>query len=389
MNLLFLTEYQVVNNQGGVERVTQVLSDFFKQKKINVFNVFIKCHNNKLADNEFHFSNSKIKSIENIQFLRKIISENNISIVINQMGFNVDIIKLLRKINSDITIVSYLHSSLTYEATFNELLLSKGLILNKSLIYNLKVLFKPIYLYILRIKLKINLIFIYKHSNNVILLSDKFTSNFMHITGINNPKKLVFIPNPINPNFQFNIDSLNNKEKTILFVGRLQHGKRVDLILNVWQKLYFEFPDWDLKIIGDGPKFSEIKSLEKKLKLQNVNILGNSSKVETHYSKASIFLSLSAFEGFPMVLTEAATFGVVPVVYNTFESVTDLIINDETGFIVPNLNEEILLSKLRILMTDDILRYNMATKGYNYIRKFKLDKIWVEWELLFKNLYIH
>jgi len=44
----------------------------------------------------------------------------------------------------------------------------------------------------------------------------------------------------------------------------------------------------------------------------------------------------SRFEGWPMVLMEAMQMGVVPVVYNSFESLSDIVVDGENGYIIPN-----------------------------------------------------
>lgn len=387
MNLLFITEYQIVENKGGVERVSQILSEYFSAKKINTYHLYLKSYDSEIiqGNNTFNFLNTSTNSPENLKLLSEIVKNNNISIVINQMGFNKSVLLLLDFLNSNITVYSCLHSAPDFILTFNSIILSKGIFKSNSLPYNLKIIFKPLYFFYLKRKLKNDLNFIYKKSHRTILLSHNFYNSFVKISKINNPHKLAFIPNPNNPIFKFNLDEFKNKDKTILYVGRLQNGKRVDLILKVWHKLFNEFPNWDLKIIGDGPDLEDLGALSTKLNLKNISFLGNITEVDKHYKKASIFLSLSAFEGFPMVLAEALTFCVVPIIYDTFKSARDLIVNDNTGYLVSDQAEDVLLSRLKQLMKDDILREEMAFNGYIHVKKFNIEKIWRLWRPLLQN----
>jgi glycosyltransferase involved in cell wall biosynthesis len=389
MNLLFLNENQIIESKGGVERVTSILSNYFISKNINVYHAYFTSNKSTKfqIDNEYQLSNSKISCSENIQLLSKIINYNNISIVINQIGFNRNVVKLLKNLNLDITVFSCLHSSPDYRIIFNKILISGGFSFDEPILNNIKKLLKPIYFYFLKFNLNLNLKYVYKHSDRVILLSERYINSFLKTSNLNTSNKLISIPNPNNPNFKYNIKNLNNKEKTILYVGRLQNGKRVNLLLLLWKKIYQVFPDWKMIIVGDGPDFTNTKIMINELNLDNITLVGHSKKVEEYYKKASIFISLSAFEGFPMVLSEAILFGVVPIVYNTFESVTDLIINEKTGYIINELDEYSLINKLKILMSNKMLRENMAIKGSEMILKYDINKVWNLWNSLLKDHY--
>lgn len=46
----------------------------------------------------------------------------------------------------------------------------------------------------------------------------------------------------------------NDKKKQVIYSGRLDYFKRVDILLKIWQKIFRKAPDWELVIIGDGPE---------------------------------------------------------------------------------------------------------------------------------------
>ena len=54
-----------------------------------------------------------------------------------------------------------------------------------------------------------------------------------------------------------------------------------------------------------------------------------------HYKEASIFLLTSDLEGFGLVVIESMSYGVVPVVYGSYEAIYDIIDNGKSGLITP------------------------------------------------------
>lgn len=100
------------------------------------------------------------------------------------------------------------------------------------------------------------------------------------------------------------------KQKEVLYLGRLtKSDKRVDRILASWRSLHKSHPDWRLKIVGKGPDEARLQHLANKYKLTNIEFCGHSHKPEEHYATAAIVCMTSEFEGWPLVLIEAATSG--------------------------------------------------------------------------------
>lgn len=62
----------------------------------------------------------------------------------------------------------------------------------------------------------------------------------------------------------------------------------------------------------------------RELKLRNVSFEGFQNPKE-YYERASILLLTSEFEGFPLVLPECMSFGVIPAVYGSYSAVYDIV----------------------------------------------------------------
>ena len=106
------------------------------------------------------------------------------------------------------------------------------------------------------------------------------------------------------------------REKTLVYIGRLSKwDKRIDRLLKIWKTVQHDHPDWSLEILGDGPEKENLENLAKKLKLSNYHFRGFVN-IKDYLPKASVLAMTSSSEGFPMVILEAANYGVVPIAYN-------------------------------------------------------------------------
>ena len=217
-----------------------------------------------------------------------------------------------------------------------------------------------------------------RHSARFVLLSEGFFPAFPPAKKF--PEKICAIPNFMTAQRQ---DCAAEKEKILLFVGRLENGqKRVDFLLKIWAKLEKAFPQWRLEIVGDGPSRGELEALAGTLGLQRVTFEGF-QKPEKYYRRAPIFCMTSAFEGFGMVLIEAAAFGCVPVAFESFAAVHDIISDGENGALVPPFDLDKYAETLAALMSDDALRERLAANTAQICEKFAPAKIVDRWEALF------
>ncbi|MCV4633003.1 glycosyltransferase, partial [Escherichia coli] len=57
------------------------------------------------------------------------------------------------------------------------------------------------------------------------------------------------------------------ESKNILSVGRLTDQKGFDLLIQAWEEVHNEFPDWTLTIIGSGPNKDSLENLATELSL--------------------------------------------------------------------------------------------------------------------------
>jgi glycosyltransferase involved in cell wall biosynthesis len=226
--------------------------------------------------------------------------------------------------------------------------------------------------------------FAYDNSDFLVLLSEKFSEHYKELQSGKNLDKLKVIANPLSLGFK----KINfvNKQKTILFVGRIsEFQKRVSLIIEIWKIILStgKYKDWKLKIVGDGVDLENIK--EKAIGLSGVFFEGMQNS-EPYFEEASIFFMTSAFEGFPMTLVECLQRACVPVVMDSFLSLSDVIKNNENGIISPDGDIRAFAQNAMQLMDSEQKRKCMAENGLNSSREFAVDRILKKWKKLLEEI---
>jgi len=178
---------------------------------------------------------------------------------------------------------------------------------------------------------------------------------------------------------------LINKE--ILAVGRLTNQKGFDLLINAISLIKDDFNGWKVNIIGSGEDEDKLKKQIEKLNLQNIiRIYPPTKNIELEYQKASIYVMSSRYEGLPMVLIEAQTCGLPIVSFDCPEGPSEVIHNNDDGFLVENGNIENLSKAILELMCNQEKRIQFGKKALENSNKYKPESIFTLWDNLFNTL---
>lgn len=198
-----------------------------------------------------------------------------------------------------------------------------------------------------------------------------------------NPNSYV-IPNSVSfiPDKSAQLDN-----KIILAIGRMDYNKGYDLLLDVFEKLTLSHPDWNLRIIGDGPlKEKIISRVEVSGLTNNVEILPATNQIIDHYLQSSIYLMTSRTEGLPMVLLEAMACGLPIVSFNCETGPSDIITNNKNGYLIDCFNVEEMTEKVAILCADPEKRKKFGDYGRESIKRFLPEEIALKWDMLFRKI---
>jgi len=386
MNILFLYSATINPQVGGVERVTFTLANYFESRGYKVFFLGLTdCYSIKDKRQFFLPDSSSFISGRNIVFFRSFLVEKSINIVINQGGTNPGMSKLAYYCNNEgVKLISVVHNSLlatiknfssAHKSKFEKIGIGWLLPITDNKI--IKIILLKLY----KLKYAKHYKLLCKNSDYVFLLSEKYKEElvfFMDGLSIDN---VVGIPNPVS------FDEIK-KKKEILYVGRINTSqKRIDLLLQIWSLLYDKYADWSLKIVGDGVELESIKVLSSQLNLQNVFFYGFSNP-KPFYETASIFCMTSSFEGLALTLIEAMQYGVIPVAFNSFLSITDIIDDNVNGCLITPFNIKEYVNTVSKLMSsqEELERYSISAK--QRVKRFELSIVGEQWLSIFKKLNI-
>ena len=380
---------------GGVKRVSAILAKQWIECGCNVrFLCYTAGSDMRFGEIEgikqdFLPNGNVIDCEENVEFFVNYVKEQNIDIVINQFVDSFEMTRLCVKVKelTSVKLISSLHFSVnSLNDIAKEMFFVKYRLGNNPINY-----LKDAVLwcnYWLRGRRRIasenrqKLLEAYQGSDRVMLLSENYISLFEKHVGIKDIEhKLVAINNPSLESIRV----IREKEKRVLWCGRVEFGmKRVDRMMKIWRRVSRKFPDWELDIIGSGD-IEFFRALAEKNGIERINIVGFANPQE-YYDRASILCMTSSTEGWGMVLIEAQSNGVVPIVYNSYASATDIINNGENGFLVKAFDEDEYVEKLSLLIKDEQKRQEMSEQGLVKIKDFAVDKIAQKWLDLFNSL---
>jgi glycosyltransferase involved in cell wall biosynthesis len=124
-------------------------------------------------------------------------------------------------------------------------------------------------------------------------------------------------------------------------------------------------------LVGDGPTREELVRLEAELKLEDrVEFTGEVAhdEVKAMLERMDIFAIPSTWEGFGVAALEASAME-LPVVGSRIHGLPDVVIEGETGFLVPPADPAPLADAIEKLAVDRGLRRRMGVAGRAFVEK--------------------
>lgn len=385
-NILFLLKGL---ETGGLEVVTAVLANKFVDEghHVSVFSFLGGKHSiAERFDNriKLYQQDDYSQSKENVSKLRKILVDDKIDVIINQWGLPYTPIKTALKASKglQVKIISVYHNAPSFNGRIQKLNIALMGCENP-----VKRLALGLIRWAFRRVTSNAMAYIYKHSDLFLVLSPSYIEEFKCFTGVKDDCHLQVQTNPITveqDGFEYAFDK---KQKEIIYVGRLDFvQKRVYRVIDTWNYLEEKFPDWRLTIVGDGDDRVNLENHVKCLGLKRVSFEGFQKPIE-YYKRASVLLLTSDFEGFPLVLAECMSFGVIPAVYDSYSAVGDIIDDGKDGIVIPYKKEGYKADEaadvVAQIMSDDVKRESMALMAIEKSKMYSLENIYKEWLRIF------
>jgi len=241
-------------------------------------------------------------------------------------------------------------------------------------------------------------------------IAEKFTDHFICVgevmknhylkAGIGKEKKysVIYSGFSLNPYFKCEKEKTNIKEKlgikkeekVIGMIGRLFPLKGQDYLLQSFISILKEYPDVKLLLVGDGILREKLEEYAKEKGIfEKVIFLGlvPPENIPLYVSIMDILVHTSLREGLPKAVAQGFAGG-KPVVSFDIDGARELVIDGETGFLVPPKNISILTEKLIFLLKNSDIACKMGSIGRERVKKlFPVEKMVDEIEKLYiKNI---
>lgn len=161
----------------------------------------------------------------------------------------------------------------------------------------------------------------------------------------------------------------------IICVGRLVPVKNHLLLLEACARLRQRGVAFQCELVGEGRARRDIEAALARLRLADwVTLVGaaEQDEVRDRLRRAAVAVLASTSEGMPVCLMEAAACG-VPVVATAVGGVPELVVEGQTGFLVPSGDAQALAQRLERLLSDPPLASRMrASARHTALRRFSV-----------------
>ena len=170
----------------------------------------------------------------------------------------------------------------------------------------------------------------------------------------------------------------------LLYIAEFNPGKRHEFIINALPKLLKESPNIKVLFAGGGMLLDAMKDKARELKVdENITFLGFKPNIGKYIKIANLGISASNREGFGIGVAEILTNG-IPVVVTEIRGHTEFVFHNENGYLFEVDNEKQFIDSVTTLVRNKELRKEMGEKGGELIKKYRVENTINE----MKNIYL-
>jgi len=214
--------------------------------------------------------------------------------------------------------------------------------------------------------------FMFQQANYLIAVSRDIRNELIRMGA--EPSKIIYQPSGVDCKIFKPVDAGQNPPN-FLAVGRLVEKKAPHLTLLAFYNALQKKPDLRLRLIGTGPLLGVCYNLVSSLGMKDsVELLGQQSheKVIEEMRNARAFLqhSIKALdgdcEGTPNSVMEASA-SALPVISTRHAGIKDIVIENQTGFLVDEMDINSMEKYILLLSDQPILAKNMGSSGRKHV----------------------
>ncbi|MGB9778352.1 MAG: glycosyltransferase family 4 protein [Candidatus Bathyarchaeales archaeon] len=198
--------------------------------------------------------------------------------------------------------------------------------------------------------------------------------------------KITVIPNGVDK--EFVEAKLEPQPGRIIYVGRLEPQKRLDLIIEAFKLFKKKVDDAELHIIGSGPLYTQLKETAKRINgvhLHRQVPPKNRRELANQLKKSWVFISASEFESYGLSIAESLSTGLPALLTNApYNAVANELVRDGyNGIIVEHNKPEAIAAELEKLYRDQKL-WDELSKNAKRSMRFSWDEVARKVEKIYK-----
>ncbi len=169
-------------------------------------------------------------------------------------------------------------------------------------------------------------------------------------------------------------------ERIILFVGRIEPLKGIDILINAASLLESDVECTVLVVGGDDASQAEVTELRDLARDRGIEhrvaFVGavDHETLPLYYNAADVCVVPSHYESFGLVAIEAMASG-VPVVASRVGGLTGTVKDGETGYLVPWLCPEPFAERIELLLENEPLRNNLGEAGREAMSRYRWENV--------------
>ncbi len=233
-----------------------------------------------------------------------------------------------------------------------------------------------------------------ENSDRIIAVSREMKADILKHYEIRDENKIIEIYNGVDLNEYQEVNTTKALEKYniqkeyILFVGRISRQKGIIHLLNA-----IDYLPEDIEIVlcaGKADTEELLQEVKDKIESHDniiwINEMIDRREIIELYSQASVFVCPSVYEPFGIINLEAMACR-TPVVASSVGGIKEVVVNNETGFLVNPGAEKEIATAVNKLLSDKDLRNKFAEAGRKRVEEyFSWDSIARQTKDMYKSL---
>lgn len=197
-------------------------------------------------------------------------------------------------------------------------------------------------------------------------------------------KRGFIIKNPINP--ELPLPFAGKRRKCIVAVARLEEQKNLPMLINAFNFVHTDYPEYILEIYGRGKLEKELKLLIDSLGLsENIVLKGFSTDIYNKMNDCTMYVSSSNYEGISNSMLEALALGLPTICTDCpVGGAHEMIENNVSGMLIPVGDTVALSNAMKKVIEDKDFANNISRNSIIIRKKYDINLIADKWlEVLF------